>query len=185
LRSLTDEGSVEDQTVFRGIVFSLESAEESLFSTKNLNGRSRVFSERHEGTSVGDQSSTDEFSNEGGKVGSDSGHTVSEVFVEFRSVLSDRDDLVTEEVDVVEILLRDFSSHRDGGGGFESLFEFFGEDVREVGGIVVGSESHSFDNLGVGDVFGNDLAHLGEVPSVPFLQSNLISTSVADHEQKE
>lgn len=41
--------------------------------------------------------------------------------------------------------------------------------MREVGSVVVGSESHSFDNLCVGDVFRNDLAHLGEMPSVPFL----------------
>lgn len=147
----------------------LESTEESLLGTEDLNGRSRVFRERHEGSGVGDQTSTNEFSDEGGQVGSDRGHAVAEVFVEFGAVLSDRDDLVTEEVDVVEILFRDLSSHRDGGGRLERLFELFGEDVGEVGSVVVRAESHRFDDLGVGYVFGNNLAHLGEVPSVPFL----------------
>ena len=150
-------------------MLGLESTEESLFGTENLNGRSRVFGERHEGTGVSDQTSSDELSDEGGKVRSDSGHAVSEVLVEFGSVLSDRDNLVAEEVNVVEILFRDFSSHGDSSGRLEGLFEFFREDVREVGSVVVGSETHSFDNLGVGDVFGNNFAHLGEVPSVPFL----------------
>jgi len=107
---------VEDETVFRSVVLGLESTEESLLGTEDLNSRRRVFSERHEGTGMGDQTGTDEFSNEGGKIGCDSGHSVSEVLVQFGTVLSDRDDLVTEEVDVVEILFGDFSSHRDTSG---------------------------------------------------------------------
>jgi len=132
---------VVDETVLGGIVLGLEGSEESLLSSEDLDGGSGVFGEVEEGSSVGDESSSDELSNEGGEVGSDGGHSVSEVLVELSSVLGDGDDLVAEGVDVRHIGIGDLGSHRELGGGLEGSLEILGEDGLEGGGGAVGSES--------------------------------------------
>lgn len=143
LRSLTDQTGVEDQSVFGRIVFRLERSEESLLRTEDLHSRRRVLGQVEERSSVSDQTSSDQFSNEGGKIRSDGGHSVSEVFIQFGSVLSDGDDLVGEEMNVDQVGFGNFGSHRDGGGSLESFFQLFREDGGEVGRGVVCSESCS------------------------------------------
>jgi hypothetical protein len=181
------------RTILGRVVLGLEGPEEGLLSSEDLDGRGGVLGEVEEGTSVGDETSSDELSDEGGKVGGDGGHAVAEILVELGTVLSDGDDLVGEEVDVDEVRLGDLSSHGNSGGGLEGLLELLGEDGGEVGRAVVGAEScsvrlsvstrgdgggqltHGLDDLGVGDVLRNDLGHFGEVPSVPFLEQGQVS----------
>ena len=141
LRSLSDQTGVENQTVFRGIVFRLERTEESFLGSENLHSRGGVFGQVEERTGVSDETSSDQFSNEGGEIRSDSSHSISEVFVEFGSVLGDGDDLVGKEMNVDQVGFGDFGSHRDRGSGFEGFLELFREDRGEVGSGVVGSES--------------------------------------------
>ena len=38
--------------------------------------------------------------------------------------------------------------------------------------------THSLNDLGVGEVVDNDLAHLGEMPSVPFLDPHRVDVDL-------
>lgn len=141
LGRLADQRCVEDQAVLGRIMLGFKRTEESFFGSEDLNRRSRVFGEGKEGTSMSNEASSNEFSNEGRKVGSDGGHAVTEVVPQFGAVLGDGDDLVGQEEDVGQVGIGDFGSHRDGGGGLERLFELLGQDGGEVGGVVVGAEA--------------------------------------------
>lgn len=94
---------MENQPIFRGIMFCLQRSEKSLFSTENLNGGSGLFGDIDEATCMGDKSGTDEFTDHGGKVGGDGAHSGAEVVVELCAVFGEREDLVYEEEDVVQI----------------------------------------------------------------------------------
>ena len=73
---------------------------------------------------------------------------------------------------MVNIRVTDLSTHTDVGSNLDGLLEVFREERRQVGGWDVGSEAAHFDNLSVSHVVGDDLGHLWEVPSVPFLDSH-------------
>ncbi|KAI3492779.1 hypothetical protein L1887_42576 [Cichorium endivia] len=139
---LADERGVVDEAVLGRVVLGLERAEERLFGAEDLHGRGRVLGEVHERAGVADEACADEVADEGGEVGRDGGHAVLEVLVELGAVLGDGDDLVAQAPDVLEVGVGDLGAHGDLGGGLE------------------------------GEVVGDDLAHLGEVPAVPLLDAH-------------
>jgi hypothetical protein len=139
--TLTDKRCMENQAVLGRVMLRFEGTEERLLGTEDLDSRRGLLGEGDEGTSVGDEAGADEFTNKSGEVRRDGSHTVAEVLVELGTVLGDGDDLVGEEVDVVQVGVGDFGTHRDGGGGLEGLLKLLGEDVGEVGGVVVGAET--------------------------------------------
>jgi hypothetical protein len=202
-----EETYVVDETVLGSIVLRFQRPEQRLLRTEELDRARRVLGQVEQASGVRNEPRSDELSDEGGKIGGDGGHSVSEILVELGTVLGDGDDLVTEGVDVGHVGVGDFGSHGELGGSLEGGFEVFGKNVLERGGGGVGSEAyiverderigakrddqlrrtadskgqqdgrkerkptHGSDDLGVGHVVNDDLAHLGEVPSVPFLSN--------------
>ena len=77
---------VVDETIFRCIVLGLQSTEEGLFSTEDLNGTGRVFGKTEQTASMADESCTDELTDQSGKVGSNSVHTIAKVFSELSTI---------------------------------------------------------------------------------------------------
>ena len=59
--------------------------EQGLFSAENLNGRSRMLGEIHEGTGVGDESRADQFSHQNREIRGDRHHPVLDVIVKLTS----------------------------------------------------------------------------------------------------
>ena len=73
------------------------------------------------------------------------------------------------------VLLHDLSSHRDLSGFTDLGGDFLRADFMELivsEGLDGSSHSDEVNKLGVHDVIGGDLGQLGEMPSVPFLQSH-------------
>lgn len=130
-----------DETVFRSIVFGLQSSEQSLLSTQDLNSGSGVLGQVHQATSVADESSTDKLTDQSSQVGSDGLHSVPEVVGKLGSVFGDGDDLVTERVDVGHIRVGNLGTHRQLCGGLDSGLEVFRQDHLERSGRSVGSEA--------------------------------------------
>jgi hypothetical protein len=175
LRCTSDQRGVVDEPVLGGIVLGLERSEQGLFGTQDLDGTGGELGQVVETSGVADQSRTDKFADNGGQVGRHGFHPVGQVLRELFTVLGDRDDLVAERVDVVDIRVGNFRSHRNLGGGLERVLELFGEDEAKVGRGGVCSETHGLDTLGVSKVVGDDLAHFREMPSVPFLATRSAS----------
>ena len=95
-----------------------------------------------------------------------------EVLEKLGSVSSNVNNLLGKSENVLQIVLTDVSSHRDFGEFLDLFFDVLGQDVAEVGLGAVHSVLHLDDGLGVGEVVGDDLAHFGEVPAVPFAHSH-------------
>lgn len=136
-----NETYVVDETILGGVVLGLESPEESLLSSEDLDRRRGVLGKVEKRSGVGDESSSDKLSNEGRQIGGDGGHSVSEVLVELSSVLGDRNDLVAEGVDVRHVALGNLGTHRELSSGLEGSLEVLGEDVFKRGSGCVGSEA--------------------------------------------
>jgi len=100
-----------------------------------------VLGEVHQTTSVADKSSTDKFTDKGGKVRGNGLHSVSQVIRELSSVFGDRNHLVAERVDVGHIGIGNLGTHRKLGSGFDGGLEVFRKDELERGGDGVGSET--------------------------------------------
>lgn len=73
-------------TILGGIVLGLQSAEQRLLGTENLDGRTGRLGKVHEGTSVGNETSTDELANKCSQVGRKCLHTGREVVAEIQTV---------------------------------------------------------------------------------------------------
>lgn len=82
LSSSSDEGGVEDETVLWSFTLGFESSEKSFLGTEDLDGGGWVLGEVGETTSVRDEFRTNNVSNEGRQVGSDSVHSLSEILGE-------------------------------------------------------------------------------------------------------
>jgi len=102
---------MEDESVFRSIVLCLEGSKEGFFGSEDLDCRGRLFGEIDEITGMGDETGADEFADEGREVGRYGSHAGAEVIIKLGTIFGERYDLVDEQEDVVEIGLRDFSSH--------------------------------------------------------------------------
>lgn len=114
------------QPVFRSIMLSLQSTEKSLFGAENLHSTGGVLGEVVETSSMANKPCTDQLSNQGGQVGCNGIHTVTKVLGQLCPVFSNRDDLVAKVMDVLDILLRDFTPHGNLCSDLDGGFEVFG-----------------------------------------------------------
>ena len=109
------------KTVLGSVALSLQSSEESLLGTENLDGRCRVLGEVGQATSVRDKTSTDSFSNQRGKVRGDDAHLGDQVSVQRLAVLRKADDSLGESDHVLHVGLGDFLTHTVLGGVNDAL----------------------------------------------------------------
>ncbi|CRK24753.1 hypothetical protein BN1708_003876 [Verticillium longisporum] len=176
--SLTNERRMVDDTVLGRVVLGLEGAEQSLLGTVDLDGGTRRLGKAENGTSVGDQAGTDEGADEGRQVGGKSAHASLEVRGQLSTVLRVRDDLAGEELDVLEIVGRDFGTHANLSSGLDRGLELLREDVGKVGVSEVLAHADKVDETGVGKVVVEDLGQLREVPAVPLLGSHGVNVEL-------
>lgn len=83
-----------DETVLRRVVLRLESTEQRLLGTKDLDGTCWVLRETQQAARVADEAGADKVANQGRQVGCDRIHAIAEVLGELGAVGRDRDDLV-------------------------------------------------------------------------------------------
>lgn len=176
-----------DETVLRGVALGLESTEESLLSTENLESRGRVLGEVGQRTSVGDEAGSDRSADEGLQVGGDVAHLFFKVEVGGLAVVGLLDDGLGEAVDDLEISLGDVETHRDLGGvddGLGLLTVLLDKSSNVVELVVVQAllVANGEDELAVGVVVGDNLDELREVPSVPLANAHveLVDTLVLE-----
>jgi hypothetical protein len=159
-------------TVLGGIVLGLERTEQRLLGTEDLDGGTGALGQVHEGTSVSDETGTDELTNKRSQVGCESLHTRRQVCAEVLTVLGKVDNLLGESAGSLQILLRDLSTHGNLSSGLDGSLNLLGQDARQIGVLGVCAEAHLEDDLGVGKVVVQDLGKLGEVPAVPLLHAH-------------
>lgn len=170
--SLANERSVVDETILGSGVLGLEGTEKGLLGTENLDGRTGVLGKVHDGTSVGNETSTDKSADELGHVGSNGAHAVLEVVRKLLAVDGVVDDALSEVLDVLEILLGNLSTHGNIGGGLDGSLNLVGKNLGQIGGGGVRAHAHGDNDASIRKVVGKDLGQLGEVPAVPFLDTH-------------
>lgn len=166
-----------DDTELGGVALGLESSEEGLLGTENLDSRGGVLCEVGQGTSLGDKTSTDSLANESSQVGSDNAHLGDEVVANRLAVLVERNDALGESHNVLHVSVRDVLTHGDLCGvddaaGNSLVIVDNGGNVVDV---VLGESLLVLDQkseLGVFCVVGDNLDQLGEVPAVPFTDTH-------------
>ncbi|GKT90049.1 hypothetical protein Ct61P_07899 [Colletotrichum tofieldiae] len=170
---LADEAGVVDETVLGGVALGLEGAEEGLLGAENLQRRGRV----GQGAGVGDELGGDGGADEGLQVGCDDGHLLVEVVCGRAAGLGLRDDGLGEALDDLKVGGHDGQAHghlggvNDGLGLLAVLLDDGGDVVEAVvgeSGLVTDGEHE----LGVGQVVGDNLDELGEVPAVPLADAH-------------
>lgn len=175
--SLANERGVVQKTVLRSVALSLQSSEESLLSTKNLDGRRRVLGEVGQATSVRDKTSTDNFSNQRRKVRCDDAHLGGKVSVQRLAVLRKADDSVGESNYVLHVGLGDFLTHTVLGGVNDALSDtlIILHESSDVVQVLIGQVLlvlHEQSELGVALVVRHDLDEFREVPRIPFTDTH-------------
>ncbi|KAI6768706.1 hypothetical protein HG531_010895 [Fusarium graminearum] len=183
--SLADKRRVVDETVLGCVVLGLESTEKSLLGTENLDGGTRGLGQADERSSVGDEASTNEVTDKSSQVGSDGTHAALEVRRELGSVVGVNDDLVSQELDVLKILLSNLGTHADLSSSLQGDLNLLGKDLRKVAVGNVGAHANSENDASVGQVVVKNLGHLGEVPSVPLLGSHGVNVELLVEVVKE
>jgi hypothetical protein len=98
---------VVDQTVFGSGVLGLEGAEESLLSTQDLDGGSRVLCEVKQTSSMGNETGSNELSHQNSEIGSNRLHAVLQILEELISVLAHLHHLGAKITNVEHVLLAD------------------------------------------------------------------------------
>ena len=159
-------------TVLGCVVLGLESTEQRLLGTKNLDGGTGGLGKVHEGTSVGDETGTDKLANKSSQVGCKSLHTGRQVCAKVLTMLGEVNDLLGKSAGGLQILLRDLGTHTDLSGSLDSGLNLLRQNAGQISILGVCAETHLENDLGVREVVVQDLGKLGEVPSVPFLHAH-------------
>lgn len=172
-----------DESVLGGVSLGLKGAEEGLLGSEDLDGRGGVLGQVGEGSSVGDEASSNRVANEGCEVGSDDAHLLREVGLERLAVLEQVDHARGKVADVEVVDRGNVGSHGSARGVdnvasehvvvLEELGEALDRGVGE-GRLVADEGAH----LGVLVVVGDDADELGEVPSVPLAHAHGKSVDV-------
>lgn len=167
-----------DETVLGSVALGLESAEQSLLSTENLESRGRVLGEVGQRTSVGDETGGDRSADKGLQVGGDVGHLLLKVEVGGLAVVGLLDDGLGESVDDLKISLGDVETHGDLGGVNDSLGLLTvlldkGGDVVKLVIVQALLVANGQNKLAVGVVVGDNLDKLREVPAIPFANAHV------------
>lgn len=176
-----------DETVLGGVALALEGTEQGLLGTEDLQSGGRVLGEVGQGSGVRDQAGGDRSANQGLEVGGDVGHLLLEVQRSRLAVLGLLNDSLGEAVDDLEVSGRDVKTHGHLGGindGLSLLAVLAKESSNVVELVVVETllVTNGKNKLGVGQVVGDNLDELGEVPSVPLADAHeeLVDTLVLE-----
>ena len=161
-----------DKTVLGSVVLGLQSTEECLFSTKDLEGTGRALGEVGQATGVGDQTSTNQVTNQGRQVRCNRVHTRGQVASKLLTVFSEADNLLGQGLDVLQIILADLSTHGSVSGVPDSTLDLFGENLGEIGRFPVGTHAHLQNEPRVGNVVVKNLGQFREMPAVPLLHTH-------------
>ena len=171
--SSANERGVVQETVFGSVPLSLQSSEEGLLCTKNLNGRGGVLGKVGQATSVRDKTGTDNFSNQRRKVRSNDTHLRDQVGVKRFAVLGKADDSLGKSDHVLHVGLGDFLAHTVLGSINDALSDTLiilhkGSDFMQVliGQVLLVLDVQS--KLGVARIVGHNLDEFREMPRVPF-----------------
>lgn len=170
--SLADNRSLIDKTILGCVLLGLDGLEKSLFSTKNLNSGSRVFSQVDQRTSMGNESGANEFTDHRTEIRCDDLHSVLKIRLEFFAVFREFDDLSAEFKDALLVFFADVSTHGDFSSLLDFLFDVIRKDSAQISCRALVSHTNSACDLGEDQGIGDDLAHFGEVPSVPLAESH-------------
>lgn len=122
-------------------MLGLQRAEKRLLCTENLHGGGRLFGEVEQRAGVGNQTRADELANQGSQVGCDGSHAVLQVVVELNAVLRQRNDLVTQHLNVDDVVHANFSAHGDLRGGLDVVRHFLLQQIRQISRQSVGTEA--------------------------------------------
>ena len=166
-----------DKTIFWSVSLGLKGSEKGLLGTKNLNSGGWVLGEVGEGSSMGDEASRNDLTDELGQVRRDDGHLVGEVLEEGTAVLGELDDAVGEGGNVLHVLYSQILSHGNLGGINDGLCDILiiVDECSNVVELLIGKIlliSNGKGELGVGVVVGNDLDEFWEVPRVPLTDTH-------------
>lgn len=112
-------------------MLGFQGAEKCFLGTKDLYGAGWMLGEIVEATSMADQPCTDQFTDESSQIGCNGIHTIAEILRQLCPVFGDGNHLITEVVDVVDILLGNFTAHRNLSSDLDSRFKIFWEDGGE------------------------------------------------------
>lgn len=139
-------------TVFGCVVLCLQGAEESLFSTENLDGGTGRLGKVHEGSSVSDETRTNKLADKSSQVRSESLHAVGEVAAEALTVLSEVNNLLCKSRGRLQVFFCDFGAHGDLCSRLDSRLNLLREDFGKITLTRLGSETHLEDDTRVGEV---------------------------------
>mmetsp|Transcript_22030 Transcript_22030/g.27058 ORF Transcript_22030/g.27058 Transcript_22030/m.27058 type:complete len:444 (-) Transcript_22030:276-1607(-) len=184
--SSANERRVKQQTVLGSLALGLECAEQSLLSTKDLNGGGGVLGEVGETTGMSDEFGANNFANEGLKVRSDGAHALLEELGEGLAESHQLGDALGPLLDLEGVLVADVHAHRDldGVDDLGSLF-LIKDDLLdlffEILSQIVASGVAEVDYAGVDSVVVDNLGELGEVPGEPLLQAHGEGVDVLVH----
>lgn len=175
--SSTDEGRVVQKAVFGGVALGLQGTEESLLGTKNLNSGGGVLGKVVQAACVGDKASSDNLTNQSGKIGCHNAHLSHQIGEERLAVFGELDDTLGERDNILHVSLGDVLTHTVLGGINDvlsnSLIVF--NVSSNVVQVFVGQLLFVFDEqgeLGVALVIGDNLNELREMPRVPLANSH-------------
>lgn len=102
---LSDNRSVINKTVLGCIVFCLQRTEKSFLCSQNLDSRCGEFSKVHQTSSMCNKSSSDKLSYHNCGIWCDSLHTVLQIIIQLFTVLGNRNNLLTQVLYVIDILI--------------------------------------------------------------------------------
>lgn len=187
--SPTNEAAVVDQTVLGSIALGLEGTEKSLFGTENLQSGSGVFGKVGERASVRDEASSNRRANQGLQVGSNMAHLLLKVARGGLAVGSLLDNGLGKLGDDFQIGRHNIKTHGDLCGVYDGLglLTVFANNSCNVVQLLVAQRllvANGENQLSIGEVVGNNLDQLGEVPAVPFTDAHeeLVHTLVLEIE---
>jgi hypothetical protein len=172
-----NERRVVQQTILGGVTLGLQSTEKSLLSTENLDGGGRVLGQVGQATSVRDQTSTDDLTNQRSQVGGDNAHLGDQVLVKLLAVLSKADNTLGKGNDVLHVGFTDLLAHTVLGGIDDALGNIL-VILHESGNVVqviiiqVLLVLDEECDLGVTLVVRDNLVQFGEVPRVPLTNTH-------------
>lgn len=173
----TNERGVVQQTVLGGVTLGLQGTEKSLLGTENLDSGGGVLGQVGQATSVGDQTGTNDLSDQSSQVRSNNAHLGNQVLVQRLAVLGKADNALGESSDVLHVGFRDILTHAVLGGVNDVLGNTL-VILNESGNVVEALVAEGLlvldeqSNLGVTLVVADNLDQLGEVPRVPLTDTH-------------
>ncbi|KAH3670021.1 hypothetical protein OGATHE_002834 [Ogataea polymorpha] len=117
---------------------------------------------------MGNQSSSNKFTNQRGQIRRNSLHSRRQVVRQLFSVSSKLNNLLCQGLDVAQIVLSDLGSHRNLCSSLDLGLNLLGQDLAEVGAGSIRSYTHCQNNSGKGHGINNNLGQFWKMPSVPF-----------------